>query len=91
MGKDGYAFPLRVRGHLLGVLIVGPRPGEHWVAEERELLAHVAHEIGAALFALRAEASEARAQASQAQLRELHARERALLEALRTIGGTAIS
>ena len=91
MGKDGYAFPLRVRGHLLGVLIVGPRPGEHSVAEERELLAHVAHEIGAALFALRAEASEARAQASEAQLRELHARERALLEALRTIGGTAIS
>ena len=91
MGKDGYAFPLRVRGHLLGVLIVGPRPGEHSVAEERELLAHVAHEIGAALFALRAEASEARAQASEAQLRELRSREKALLEALRTIGARAIS
>ncbi|MGH2447770.1 MAG: hypothetical protein ACRDFS_04105 [Chloroflexota bacterium] len=28
IGRDGYAFPLRVHGHLLGVLIVGPRPGE---------------------------------------------------------------
>lgn len=89
IGRDGYAFPLRVRGHLLGVLIVGPRPGEHSVAEERELLAHVAHEVGAALFTLRAEASEARAQATEAQLRELHAREKALLEALRAVGATA--
>jgi GAF domain-containing protein len=88
LGGDGYAFPLHVRGQLLGVLVVGPRPGEHSVAEERELLAHVAHEVGAALFALRAEASEARAQASEAQLRELHAREKTLLEALRTVGAT---
>jgi GAF domain-containing protein len=89
IGRGGYAFPLRVRGHLLGVLVVGPRPGEHSVAEERELLAHVAHEVGAALFALRAEASEARAQASEAQLRESHAREKTLLEALRAFGATA--
>ena len=89
IGRDGYAFPLRVRGHLLGVLVVGSRPGEHSVAEERELLAHVAHEVGAALFALRAESSEARAQASEAQLRELHAREKTLLEALRAVGATA--
>jgi K+-sensing histidine kinase KdpD len=91
IGRDGYAFPLRVRGHLLGVLVVGPRPGEHSVAEERELLAHVAHEVGAALFALRAEASEARAQASDVQLRELRAREKTLLEALRTVGATTTS
>ena len=89
IGREGYAFPLRARGHLLGVLVVGPRPGEHSVAEERELLAHVAHEVGAALFALRAEASEARAQASEAQVRELRARENTLLEALRTVGATA--
>lgn len=81
IGRDGYAFPMRARGHLLGVLVVGPRPGEHSVAEERELLAHVAHEVGAALFALRAEASEA-------QLRELHAREKTLLEALRAFVAT---
>jgi hypothetical protein len=54
LGADGYAFPLMVRGSLLGALVVGQRPGEHYVAEERELLFHVAHEVGAALFALRA-------------------------------------
>jgi hypothetical protein len=83
---EGYAFPMRVRGRLLGLLVVGPRPGEHSIADERELLAHVAHEVGAALFALRAEASEVRAQASETQLQELRAREKTLLEALRGSG-----
>ncbi len=73
LGRDGYAFPLRVRGSLLGVLLVGPRPGEHYAAEERELLGHVAHEVGAAMFALRAQATEARAQASEAMLNEVRA------------------
>jgi K+-sensing histidine kinase KdpD len=107
LGRDGHAFPLRVRGSLLGVLVVGPRPGEHYAAEERELLAHVAHEVGAALFALRAQATEeqlsaARMQveASAAQLVQVrgqvntaetllgaaHARESALLDALRVLG-----
>lgn len=58
LGRDGYAFPLRARAHLLGVLVVGPRPGEHYAAEERELMAHVAHAVGASLFALRAQATE---------------------------------
>lgn len=44
IGREGYAFPLRARCHLLGVLVVGPRPGEHSVAEERELFAHVLQE-----------------------------------------------
>lgn len=96
LGRDGHAFPLRVRGALLGVLVVGPRPGEHYAAEERELLAHVAHEVGAALFALRAQASEvlltearAQAQASETQLSEARARETTLLETLRAFGATA--
>ncbi|MDE2271567.1 MAG: hypothetical protein KGJ94_06230, partial [Xanthomonadaceae bacterium] len=42
-------------------------------AEERELLGHVAHEVGAAMFALRAQATEARAQASEAMLNEVRA------------------
>ena len=67
LGRDGYAFPMRVRGSLLGVLLIGPRPGEHYVAEERELLAHVAHAVGAALFALRAQASEAELKETRAQ------------------------
>ena len=59
LGRDGYAFPLMVRGSLLGALVVGQRPGEHYAADERELLFHVAHEVGAALFALRARESQA--------------------------------
>ena len=96
LGMDGYAFPLIVRGNLLGALVVGQRPGEHFAAEERELLFHVAHEVGAALFALRAQESEARAQeseararATQAQLLEARAREAVLLDALRTAGSAA--
>lgn len=77
LGRDGHAFPLRVRGSLLGVLAVGPRPGEHYAAEERELMAHVAHEVGAALFALRAQASEAQAQASEARLKQAQAQAQA--------------
>lgn len=44
LGRDGYAFPLMLRGNLLGALIVGRRPVEHYAADERELLFHVAHE-----------------------------------------------
>lgn len=79
LGREGYAFPLRARDHLLGVLVVGPRPGEHYAAEERELIANVAHAVGASLFALRARASEV-------LLSESRARESALLDALRALG-----
>ena len=89
LGTDGYAFPLIVRGNLLGALVVGQRPGEHFAAEERELLFHVAHEVGAALFALRAQESEARVLATQTQLQEARTREAALLEALRSVGSAA--
>ena len=58
LGRDGYAFPLRARGDLLGVLVVGPRPGEHYAAEERELIALVAHAVAASLFALKALVTE---------------------------------
>ena len=89
LGRDGHAFPLRVRGSLLGVLLVGPRPGEHYAAEERELLGHVAHEVGAALFALRAQATEeqlskvrAQAQASEAMLNDVRAQAEARVLAI---------
>ncbi|WP_276966517.1 GAF domain-containing protein [Metallibacterium scheffleri] len=59
LGDEGYAFPLMLRGSLLGALVVGQRPGEHYAADERELLFHVAHEVGTALFALRARESQA--------------------------------
>lgn len=56
--NEGYAFPLQVRGQLLGLLVIGSRPDEHYSSEERELFGRVSHEVGAALFALRAQASE---------------------------------
>ncbi len=96
LGADGYAFPLRARDHLLGVLVVGPRPGEHYAAEERELMAHVAHAVGASLFALRAQVMEAqldaacaRAENSEALLNEARLRESRLLDALRALGAEA--
>ncbi len=91
LGQEGYVFPLRVRGSLLGALVVGPRSGEHYMADERELFGHVAHEVGAALFALRAQAAEARAQASEELLTVARAREAALLEVLSAYGANARS
>ena len=79
LGADGYAFPLMVRGSLLGALVVGQRPGEHYVADERELLFHVAHEVGAALFALRARESQAFVRAvAQGALNPEEARKQAI-------------
>ncbi len=77
LGMDGYAFPLMLRGNLLGALVVAERPSEHFAADERALLFHVAHEVGMALFALRAQESEARAQESQSQVLAAEARAQA--------------
>ena len=74
LGRDGYAFPLRARGHLLGVLVIGPRPGEHYAAEERELMAHVAHAVGASLFALRARTTEEELSAARSEIETSAAR-----------------
>lgn len=54
LGQDGYAFPMVVRGVLLGVVVVAPRPAEQYTGEDRKLLALVVHEVGVALFAARA-------------------------------------
>ncbi len=79
LGRDGYAFPLMLRGTLLGALVVGQRPGEHYAADERELLFHVAHEVGAALFALRARESQAFVRAvAQGLLKPEEARDQAI-------------
>jgi hypothetical protein len=75
--RDGYAFPLQVRGELLGLLVVGSRPQEHYSSEERELFALVAHEVGAALFAIRAHIGDE-------QLADARRREMILQEALET-------
>jgi hypothetical protein len=90
---EGHAFPLQVRGQLLGLLVIGPRPDEHYSSEERELFAHVAHEVGAALFALHAQASEAMLNEVRAMARASEERARAsetlLLQLLPAAGSTA--
>ena len=53
LARDGYVFPLSVRGELIGALVCGPRPGEAYTSDERRLLAHVAHQAGIALHVLR--------------------------------------
>ena len=63
LGTDGYVYPLVARGQLLAALVCNPRPGEAYAKDERELLAQVAHEAGAALYALRARESVALMQA----------------------------
>lgn len=91
--NEGYAFPLQVRGQLLGLLIIASRPDEHYSSEERELFAHVAHEVGAALFALRAQASELMLDEVRALARASEERARAsealLLKLLPAAGSTA--
>ena len=73
---EGYAFPLKLRGQLSGLLVIGPRPDEHYSSEERELFAYVAHEVSTALFAIRTQINEQHL--AEARLREI-----TLMEALR--------
>ncbi|MHB1871410.1 MAG: hypothetical protein ACYCT1_11240 [Steroidobacteraceae bacterium] len=90
LGQEGHAFPLMARGELLGALVVGPRSEERYAAEERELFEHIAHEVGASLFALRLQTAEERARETvtsakrqtEAILEEARIREARLLELL---------
>lgn len=54
LGGDGLLLPMTVRGDLLGAIVLANRPGEHFPPDERELLAHLVHEVGSALHALHA-------------------------------------
>ncbi len=56
LGTDGYVFPMTAFGELQGALVCANRPGEHYAADERKLLAYVAHQMGVALYALRMQA-----------------------------------
>ncbi len=58
LGKEGLAFPLAVRGALMGALILGQRPAEHYTQAERTLLANLGRQVAAALNALRARDAE---------------------------------
>jgi len=49
LGNDGYVFPMGQQA----VLVCANRPGEHYAAEDRKLLTHVAGKVGAAMQSLR--------------------------------------
>jgi len=54
LGSDGYVFPMTTQNGLQGVLVCANRPGEHYIADERKLLIHVARQMGVALLAINA-------------------------------------
>ncbi len=58
LGEEGLALPLALRGQLFGVLFLGPLPAGRYAKADIERLAHAAHEVGASLFALRAQAAD---------------------------------
>lgn len=59
LGTDSCVLPMLVLGNLRGLLVVRNRPGEHFGADEKTLLAEVAQEVGAAWRILRARENEA--------------------------------
>lgn len=85
LGNDGYIFPMAAHGEMQYVLVCANRPGEHYSSDERLLLAHVAREMGMALYALRMQARakvvEALATASPASLQDLQVQARTLTNA----------
>ena len=58
LGEDACVFPMLVLGNLRGVVVCKNRPGEHFGADEKRLLTHVAREVGAAWRILRARDNE---------------------------------
>ncbi len=88
LGTDGYVFPMAAHGELQDVLVCASRPGERYPVDERLLLAHVAQQMGMALYALRMQAKaklvEALAQAPLTSLPEVQTQARTLLNAAAT-------
>jgi hypothetical protein len=62
-GADGLLLPLSLRGRLYGVVLCGPRAAGRHAKADIDRLAQAVHEIGASLFALRAQANESELQA----------------------------
>lgn len=58
LGPAGYAWPMAVRGFLVGAVICGTRT-EAYTKDERSLVAHLAQQVGLALHALHARDSDA--------------------------------
>ncbi|HSC48234.1 MAG TPA: GAF domain-containing protein, partial [Gammaproteobacteria bacterium] len=86
LGTDGNVFPMAAHGELQAVLVCANLPGVRYPADERALLAHVAHQMGTALYVLRMEAKakvvDALARAPSSALSELQAQARMLVTAV---------
>ena len=86
LGKDGNIFPMMAHGELQAVLVCANLPGVRYAADERALLAHVAHQMGMALYVLRMEAKakvvDALARAPASALSEIQAQARSLATAV---------
>lgn len=52
LGADGLAFPVVLRGMLIGMLVVASRPSELYSPKERELLLDLTHRVGTSLHAM---------------------------------------
>lgn len=59
LGAEGSVIPMLVFGNLRGLIALRNRPGERFAADEKELLTHVAREVGNAWRVLRARDNEA--------------------------------
>ncbi|MDR7135388.1 hypothetical protein J2X06_002597 [Lysobacter niastensis] len=57
LGGGGIAFPMFVAGRLQGALVCGDR-AQQYTPDERQSLKAVAHEVGAALYSMKARESE---------------------------------
>ena len=78
LGENGIVLPMLVRGELLGFVVIANRPGEDFPYDERALLGHLVHQVGAAMLALRARANALLVGAiAKGSLSEAEARERA--------------
>lgn len=68
---------------LQGVLVCAKRPGEHYAADERKLLAYVAHQVGSTLYVLRMQAKlklvDTLASGGMTSLAEIQAKARELV------------
>lgn len=58
LGREGWAFPMRLRDALIGVLLAIPAPGLQFAPDEREALALLAEELALAQAMLRAREHE---------------------------------
>jgi hypothetical protein len=86
LGSAGYAFPLFARGESFGALVCGRRADdEGYAPDERDLLRHVAREVAAELFMMRAREEEKGREDTDIdarRIRELEDENRRLKEAL---------